>query len=222
MGTGGMKPILKHRSISELLTSDLPSSPVYSSAGSDTEKGDEAEEDVWIQDRNTGDPGLKGSRSRHQLKRPPLLHTKSDTHLTRGPNRAFGRGSPPRITTEGSAATPLTPGSTTSRSSYALDRKSSQPSQTSGSDQDPSSSLGSNGHGKKKHITFNTFVEQCIAIEKPKNSQDSSTFRIDTPRNSNSRIYDSGYDDGSVFLYLLVTIWMASLFFMDSQIRRGH
>src|SRR5258705_211064 len=68
MGSGGMKPILKHRSISELLTSDLPSSPVYSSTGSDTEKGDEAEEDVWIQDRHTGDTGLKGSRSKHQLK----------------------------------------------------------------------------------------------------------------------------------------------------------
>jgi hypothetical protein len=178
--------------------SDLPLSPMSSSPGSDTERGDDDEEDVWVQDVAEGDTGLKSLSHRHERKRPPLLHTKSDTHLTRLPTRSFGRGSPPRITTGGSTSVPPTPGPTTSRSSYVMDRKSSQPSQTSGSDQDTSSSLGTNGHGKKKHISFNTFVEQCIAIEKPKSSHDSSSFGSSTPRHSSSRIYDSGYDDGSV------------------------
>jgi len=196
VGSSGMKPILKHRTISELLMSDLPLSPISSSPGSDTERGDDDEEDVWVQDVAEEDTGLKSLSHRHERKRPPLLHTKSDTHLTRLPIRSFGRGSPPRITTEGSTSAPLTSESTTSRSSYIMDRKSSQPSLTSGSDQDTSSSLGTNGHGKKKHISFNTFVEQCIAVEKPKSSHDGSSFGSGTPRHSSSRIYDSGYDDG--------------------------
>jgi hypothetical protein len=177
LGTGGMKPILKHRSISELLTSDLPSSPIYSSPGSDAEKGDVAE-DMWVQDEDPGDKDLRTSRS---LKRPPLLHTKSDTHITRGLNRGLRRGSPPNLITAESTATPSTPDSTISRSSHIIDRKSSQ---TSGSEQDPPSSLGTNGQGKKKHITFNTFVEQCIAIEKPKGGLDNSPFGVETSRNN--------------------------------------
>jgi hypothetical protein len=200
-GTRGMKPILKHRSICELLTSDLPSSPVYSSPGSDVEKGDVAEEDVWVEDEGLGDKETKGSR--HGLRRPPLLHTKSDTHIARRPNHVFRRDSPPRITAEGSTATSPPPGSTISGSSYITDRKSSttQLSQTSGSDQDPTSSVGTNVHGKKKHITFNTFVEQCIAIEKPKGGQDVPTDAVVAPRNGNLKVYDSGYDDGSVWLF---------------------
>lgn len=188
MGVIGMKPILKHRSICELLTSDLPSSPIYSSPGSDAEKGDVAEA-VWMQDEDAGTAGVRPLRNRQ---RPPLLHTKSDTHLARGPNRAFGRGSPPRITAEDTTATPSTPALTISRSS-AVDRKSSTQPSASGSDQDPALVPGTNNQGKKKHITFNTFVEQCIAIEKPK---DSSVFGTSIPRNGNPRVYDSGYDDG--------------------------
>ena len=118
VGSSGMKPILKHRTISELLMSDLPLSPISSSPGSDTERGDDDEEDVWVQDVAEEDTGLKSLSHRHERKRPPLLHTKSDTHLTRLPIRSFGRGSPPRITTEGSTSAPLTSESTTS------DRKS--------------------------------------------------------------------------------------------------
>ena len=188
LGTRGMKPILKHRSICELLTSDLPSSPIYSSPGSDV-----AEEDVWVEDEGLGHQETKDSR--HRLRRPPLLHTKSDTHIARRPNHVFRRDSPPRIIAEGSTETSPPPGSTISGSSYITDGKSSQ---TSGSDQDPTSNVGTNVHGKKKHITFNTFVEQCIAIEKPKGGQDVSADAVDTPRNGKPKVYDSGYDDGSV------------------------
>ncbi|OBZ73637.1 hypothetical protein A0H81_06290 [Grifola frondosa] len=43
--------------------------------------------------------------------------------------------------------------------------------------------------GKKKHISFNTFVEQCIAIEKPK------LKRSNTGSGRGPRVYDA-YDDG--------------------------
>lgn len=133
------KPILKHRSISELLTSDFTNqtSPVFSPAESD---------DELDHDESTGGQGSHAAQLAAQLaaKRPTLLHTKSDTHIIRwGASRAFRPASPPRIDPPGFA----------------------HPSADSAT-----GSNGGNGNGppKKKHISFNTFVEQCIAIEKPK------------------------------------------------------
>ncbi|KAI6130150.1 hypothetical protein EV401DRAFT_614117 [Pisolithus croceorrhizus] len=88
--SGGLvrKPILKHRSITELLTSDFPLSPLFSPPESEDE---------------THCPSLDGDAQdvampQGQPSRPSLMHTKSDTHITRwGPNRAFRRDSPPRI-----------------------------------------------------------------------------------------------------------------------------
>ncbi|KAH6915824.1 hypothetical protein BKA70DRAFT_1179029 [Coprinopsis sp. MPI-PUGE-AT-0042] len=149
------KPILKHRSISQLLTSDLPTSPIFSPADSE----DDEEEDG----------GNLHAALRHDIspsqhpsfpKRPTLLHTKSDTHITRwGPNRAFRKDSPPRIDPPGQHDVegyfpPVSAGGLV------------QPSQS----QDSNSSSNGERTTKKKHITFNTFVEQCIAIEKPKRS----------------------------------------------------
>ncbi|KAI5999292.1 hypothetical protein F5J12DRAFT_906709 [Pisolithus orientalis] len=109
------KPILKHRSISELLTSDFPLSPLFSPPESDDE---------------TQHPSLDSDAQDIAVpSRPSLMHTKSDTHITRwGPNRAFRRDSPPRII-------PACPPDVVPQ--------------------------------KRKHISFNTFVEQCIAIDQP-------------------------------------------------------
>ena len=124
------KPILKHRSICELLTSELPHSPVFSPP--DSEEDDEPH--VMS---DGADPG-----SLHKPIRPPLLHTKSDTQITRlGPTRAFRRDSPPRMVPNGPDAP---------ASGLPLPESSVVPGQ------------------KRKHISFNTFVEQCIAIDKPK------------------------------------------------------
>jgi hypothetical protein len=46
--------------------------------------------------------------------------------------------------------------------------------------------------GKKKHISFNTFVEQCIAIDSPPKPR-----RGSLPRETRGLCSDS-YDDGSV------------------------
>ncbi|KAH9852624.1 hypothetical protein C2E23DRAFT_730255 [Lenzites betulinus] len=154
------KPILKRRSISQLLS--LPASPFFNHLDSDDE----------FDERDEGSSSTPA--------RPSLMHTKSDTNISvRG--RPFRKNSPPRIIAEDGTAPPaqLAPGSEASGST--------------GSDQDlsGSSSAGPDGShgGKKKHISFNTFVEQCIAIEKPK------LKRTSTGPTRDGRVFDA-YDDG--------------------------
>jgi hypothetical protein len=132
------KPILKHRSISEILS--LPQGPSLDS------------------DDDVESPSSKATNQTQSSvltepdHRPLLLHTKSDTHIARhGLSHPFSKASPPRIFSTPSASSP--------------DEDASNSASTS-SEQDltpPGSQTG-----KKKHISFNTFVEQCIAIEKPK------------------------------------------------------
>ncbi|KAI8969370.1 hypothetical protein BD414DRAFT_511004 [Trametes punicea] len=157
------KPILKRRSISQLLS--LPASPFFHQPDSDED----------CEDR-------EGDEQRSSPNRPPLMHTKSDTHLNmRG--RPFRKNSPPRIIAEDGSAQPH------------VHIAASEASGSVGSDQDlsGSSSTGADGsHGpgtKKKHISFNTFVEQYIAIEKPK------LKRSTTGPTRDGRVFDAN-DDG--------------------------
>ncbi|KAH9927006.1 uncharacterized protein B0H18DRAFT_875965 [Fomitopsis serialis] len=182
------KPILKHRSISQLLS--LPTSPFF-------EQGESDEEDVAALDHG----------STPSLKRPQLLHTKSDTHISlRG--RAHRKDSPPRIIAqEGTSAsatvvraasiasglTSSTSGLTSSEASQAM---SSDPDLSGGSSINGESPAGSSTASdpglKKKHISFNTFVEQCIAIEKPDLKRQASGTR-----RSPVISWDDGYDEDS-------------------------
>ncbi|KZT69311.1 hypothetical protein DAEQUDRAFT_691197 [Daedalea quercina L-15889] len=169
------KPILKRRSISQLLS--LPASPWF-------EQGESDEEDVTA---------LQGGEN-HNPKRPPLLHTKSDTHISlRG--RAHRKDSPPRIIAEEGAAAPAP----TVRDASVVSRLSGASSDVSQSttNSDPDLSGGSSIESpaasdpglKKKHISFNTFVEQCIAIEKPKSKRQATG-----PRRSPVSSLEDGYD----------------------------
>ncbi len=185
------KPILKYRSISELLTSELPTSPIFSPTESETEAKPQTSEtqNVLLLDRQ--------SRLSKPLnpKRPALVHTKSDTHIARwGPDRAFRRDSPPRIDPPGSSLSCIA----TNQSKSSPDGYFSPSKIRSSHSQDSNSSTGTSTTGlvnrrsrhtadKKKHISFNTFVEQCIAIEKPNNDDD-------TPKVWGERKWDS--DDG--------------------------
>lgn len=106
-------------------------------------------------------------------KRPALLHTKSDTHITRwGSNRVFRKDSPPRIDPPGIEQEPHSklaasvPFSQKLSAGGPVRASLSQDSNSSG--KSASSSEHSRGRRKKKHISFNTFVEQYIAIDKPK------------------------------------------------------
>ncbi|EKM49016.1 uncharacterized protein PHACADRAFT_214539 [Phanerochaete carnosa HHB-10118-sp] len=163
----GKKPILKRRSISQLLS--LPQSPFFSQDGGE----DTDEED-----------GHHGSDD-EETSRPPLLHTKSDTHIS-WRSRPFRKNSPPRI---------IAPDHSPTDSYFpnASGTNSSDTSNTTGSSQDLSvastSGAEGSGHGKKKHISFNTFVEQYIAIEKP-DKRKGEHFYTDP-------VYDDGYDEES-------------------------
>lgn len=167
------KPILKHRSIMELLTSDLPSSPMFSPPESE-------EDEILMHSDHEAPKHLTGPAVGGIAKRPPLTHTKSDTHISRcNLNRDCRRESPPRIIASG---TPLITSevSPTSRQGSSLDAVI-VPGQ------------------KRKHISFNTFVEQCIAIEKPKKKRTVWNVEYTDSKTVGSNDYSQGYsfeDDG--------------------------
>ena len=158
------KPILKRRSISQLLS--LPASPFFHGEGSDS---DDADDTYHLHDDDD------------EVHRPPLLHTKSDTHIS-SRVRAFRKESPPRVVAPG---LPVSPNEEVPASGSTSGATSSNTSTSTGSSQDldGASIAGADGAGgvvaKKKHISFNTFVEQCIAIEKPKRKYSGPIFYSD-------------------------------------------
>ncbi|KAI0923621.1 hypothetical protein AcV5_009110 [Taiwanofungus camphoratus] len=180
--TGAKKPILKRRSISQLLS--LPSSPWFDQGDVDD---DEAAEYVREEQAEAQGPP----------KRPPLTHTKSDTHISlRG--RPYRKDSPPRIIAEESPQHSRRPSAalttlTTTTSSDVSHSTSSDQDLSGSSSAGPDSSVASGTTGdaaglKKKHISFNTFVEQCIAIEKPKLKRTNSGH--------GPHVYNASSDDG--------------------------
>ncbi|KAH9967176.1 hypothetical protein BC827DRAFT_1258337 [Russula dissimulans] len=140
------KPILKHRSISDLLTVALPS---LSHTDDDGENDPESDEDE--------DEAIHSPPSR-----PPLLHTKSDSNVQRwASNRLFRKDSPPRIIA--STRQPRSSEVASSVIAPPLDERSGSSDsarETTSSSQDHSCPPG----GKKKHISFNTFVEHLAVV----------------------------------------------------------
>ena len=171
------KPILKHRSISDLLTGALPNL---------SHTDDDVEDDLGPDEDEDEDIHLPPSR-------PPLLHTKSDSNVLRwshNRNRPFRKDSPPRII----ASTRQPRSSEVAHTVVAppLDERSGSSDsarETTSSSQDLSAYPAG---GKKKHISFNTFVEQCIAIDSPP-----KPHRGSLPRETRGLSGES-YDDGSV------------------------
>lgn len=169
------KSILKTRSISELLMNDFPASVASPRFGM-SPGGSDGEDDP---DETS------------KLQRPSLSYTKSDTHVAtlassgKQTLAALGlrKDSPPRIGPPGGSVTPSpTPSSLkqSSRDSSELTRHSSPPGSLSPDSTSRVNPLPELGQKKKqKHIAFNTFVQQCIAIEQPKKSRNtqSSTKR---------------------------------------------
>jgi hypothetical protein len=158
------KPILKHRSISELLISNLnPTSPIFSPVESEDEDDTHNSTSPNASSFLSFAPGKKS-------KRPILIHTKSDTHLTRWGSRAFRKDSPPRIEPRGFDASESRNQRQTHENTPHLGPISESTSQDSNSSGGVRSSSNGAERTKKKHISFNTYVQQYIAIEKPKKS----------------------------------------------------
>ncbi|KAI0318761.1 hypothetical protein OF83DRAFT_1056245 [Amylostereum chailletii] len=166
------KPILKHRTIGELLTSALPST-----AHDEDELETYDEQDGFVEDTKVDDPV-----------RPPILHTKSDTNVmkwtTQRHRNQFRKDSPPRIIAQQPSSPEAFPAEISKLG--ANGRSGSSDSARDSSSQD----LNSMGRPAKRHITFNTFVEQCIAIDSPPKSKKPSP-------DGRWAAYED-YDDGSV------------------------
>lgn len=153
------KPILKHRSITEILS--LPTAPL-----SDPTQPPEPHASHEEQASSSASP---------HPSRPFLPHTRSDTHILRARTvrDALRKESPPRTLSKQSA-----------QRSLSIDESTSAGTST-GSEQDLM--VHTPQPGKRKHISFNTFVEQCIAIESPKQRRPSTRF-----------LDEISEDDGSV------------------------
>ena len=116
------KPILKHRTLSEMLTIPMPSSPILEAVRS----GDDDDDDF--------DP-ISGRE------RPILMQTKSDTNIFHTRTAGARKRSPPRQPRSGKS----TPGGRHSDGGHSTPPDAN--------------------HNGKRHISFNTFVEQVIAID---------------------------------------------------------
>ncbi|KAI0272557.1 hypothetical protein BC834DRAFT_966562 [Gloeopeniophorella convolvens] len=184
------KPILKHRSISDLLTSALPT---LTSASNDA---DHDADDLDLDENDLEDDAVYEAPPR-----PPLLHTKSDTHVTRwARNRPFRKDSPPRIIASVQPPSPPAPTDTSQRVvAPPIDERSGSSDsarETTGSSQDLSAYPPG---GKKKHISFNTYVEQCIAIDSPPKQKRGSL--PGESRGTYDEVYDDGYEEDSEIEY---------------------
>jgi hypothetical protein len=173
------KPILKHRSISDLLTGALTN---LNHTDDDIENDPDFDEDE-DEDEDEAIP--------FPPSRPLLLHTKSDSNVLRwSRNRPFRKDSPPRIIASTRQSRPSEV--TNPIIAPPMDERSGSSDsarETTSSSQDLSACPAG---GKKKHISFNTFVEQCIAIDSPPKPR-----RGSLPRESH-RLCSESYDDGSV------------------------
>lgn len=166
------KPILKHRSIGELLLGDFHNSPLYHPNDSPpfdlfheekpVAKEDHEEEPVWFLNEDHGDSDM-----RPIALRPLLVHTKSDTQVQLAEHALrVNRESPPAL---------------------LADRRTSDESTTLLSHVRQAAG-DIDGAAKRKHISFNTFVEQCIAIDSPSKLFPSGST---TPR-AHINFYDDG------------------------------
>jgi hypothetical protein len=147
------KPILKHRTVTELLISNLPPPGPTTGLIDVTSLEPEPQASTPL----PATESLPPQPSSSSVTRPPLLHTRSETNILG--HSPFRKDSPPRIIANDSEPK--------HHHSDLSDLARHSPSTSSHHQQDTS--------GTRKHIAFNTFVEQCIAIDKPNSYNDSTT-----------------------------------------------
>ncbi|WRT69318.1 uncharacterized protein IL334_006302 [Kwoniella shivajii] len=127
------KPILKHRTLSEMLTGPRPSSPILEATTSRHEFGSDDDE----------------------FERPMLLQSKSDTNVMRAKTAPVIRKRSPTVEKKFDIGAEALAAADT----------------TAGADSASVASPGSATDGGKRHISFNTFVEQMVALDEPREQQ---------------------------------------------------
>ncbi|KAF8738744.1 carbohydrate metabolism-related protein, partial [Rhizoctonia solani] len=146
MKSAGKKPILKHRTLTELLSLPRPASPILESSDLTDEESIDYSTEAGV--------------------RPPLAHTKSDTNIIRRPSNR--RISPPRVAQSMSDKSAHQENPVPTLQVNGLEKTRSRGSESSNSPRGGSSDIESNSGKERRHIHFNTFVEQCISIDKPR------------------------------------------------------
>ncbi|KAG9035994.1 hypothetical protein FRB95_009994 [Tulasnella sp. JGI-2019a] len=150
----GKKPILKHRTISELLNipaNDHTAPVVQHSLGSPSLEAVSMDFGLGEDAVRTGSP------------QPSLPHARSDSAIAR---RAISLP----VATVGSPVStdsPLQPRPTDSDSTPPRSGSPATQSDGTGLSHDFGSQIHLSPKGTKRHISFNTFVEQCISIDDP-------------------------------------------------------
>ena len=187
------KPILKRRSITDILAMahvpprNLPSqtSPIYESVSAELEASQENEEGLVMESEPTLPPaaGVLQASSR-----PPLWHTKSDSIIVRQGMRASLSTSPMSIhgltPPRDSAVVDLAKSASLSPPEYGRPRNGHRSDSSSSYQVSDDSNAGR--VKPKRHISFNSFVEQRIVV-------DPVTVRLSTVYARSSS--DSGSDD---------------------------
>ncbi|KIM34344.1 hypothetical protein M408DRAFT_94288 [Serendipita vermifera MAFF 305830] len=190
------KPILKRRSITDILAmAHVPprnppslSSPIYESVSAELEAKQENEEDVVMEAESSLPPAagvlLQASS------RPPLWHTKSDSIIVRQGMRASLSTSPASIhgltPPRDGAALDLAKSVSLSPPEYGRPRKGHR--SDSSSSYQVSDDSNASRVKPKRHISFNSFVEQRIVV-------DPVMVRLSTVSSSDSDDEDDDEDD---------------------------
>jgi len=196
------KPILKHRSISDILAlgalpplpPPLVGSPLYEELAIEGRAEEPPEPPSPTEERLEIASVPPDEAVLHAPTRPPLWHTKSDSIVLR--NR---HSTSPQPANSNAQATPLSPpqrktpslsppGRFTSRKSVRSDSSSSVQHSDAGSY--ASSTTHGGGRGRqngapRRHISFNSFVEQRIVLDPP----------TTLPTVHSRSLSDSGSDD---------------------------
>ncbi|EJD47909.1 hypothetical protein AURDEDRAFT_113193 [Auricularia subglabra TFB-10046 SS5] len=163
-----LKPILKHRSIFEMLTNHMPVSPMN---------------DGYIEfDGGGASDGYFPPQPVPTASRANIPRTTSDTNLQSSirPRRVSPRHDQP-----------------TEHQPRRMQRAS--PPARSHSSESPHHGHSDHENGKPRHISFNTFVEQCIAIEKPIDApSDEETSDEDEEDESDDGVLEFRTRSGSV------------------------
>lgn len=170
MKATGKKPILKHRTITELLNRHAHE---HGHAAVPAAPGSPALEAVGLASPTEG--------SRSGSPRPTLPHTKSDSQIVRI-GSASGKDSPPRVTLmdlptgDPSASRSLSPAGSEGLAGSV-------------------SNLSLNAAPAKRHISFNTFVEQCISIDDPSAEKQRTPARGAFYDSDDEAVYDDEDED---------------------------
>lgn len=197
------KPILKKRSVTDILAAAIipprtplhSSSPVYESVTA--ELAEEGEDNVTFESEPSTLPLVAGVLQASS--RPPLWHTKSDSILARASMGVTLSTSPmsiQRLSPPGDSA--IDKSTSLSPPEFGRSRNGRR-SDSSSSYQVSDDSTTGRGTRPKRHISFNSFVEQRIVVD-PVSTRLSTVYARSSSNSDSDEDEDDEDDEGNTIL----------------------